>query len=76
VTLPEGVNEVMLVGDRLIVDRLAGREVIVGSASPGRPLAIVSQVEIEYRPARGTTTKKPQARNLPPAPQAEGRAAD
>jgi hypothetical protein len=73
-TLPEGVNEVVLLGDRLIVERLAGREVITGTAAPGRPLAIVSQVEIEYRPAPGA--KKPQATDLSPAAQAPGRAAD
>jgi hypothetical protein len=76
VTLPEGVNEVMLVGDRLVVDRLTGREVVVGASSPGRPMAIVSQVEIEYRPARGTSAKRPQATDLSRPPQARGRAAD
>jgi hypothetical protein len=47
--LPAGVSEVLIAGERLVIERLGGREVIT---APGRPLAVVSQVEIEYRPAR------------------------
>jgi hypothetical protein len=76
VTLPEDVTEVVVLGDRLVVERLAGREVVTGTATPGRPLAIVSQVEIEYRPARGASARRPQAGSLSPSPQGRGRAAD
>jgi hypothetical protein len=75
-TLPEDVTEVVVLGDRLVLERLAGREVVTGAATPGRPLAIVSQVEIEYRPARGASARRPQAGRLSPAPQGRGRAAD
>jgi hypothetical protein len=46
--IPEGVNEVLLAGERLTVERVGGTEVVT---APGRPYAVVSSVEIEYRPA-------------------------
>lgn len=46
--LPEGIDEVSLTGERLTVERLGGTETI---AAPGRPMAVVSEVSIEYRPA-------------------------
>ena len=48
VTLPAGANEVLIVGERLAVERLDGTEVV---SAPGRPLAVISQVEIEDQPA-------------------------
>lgn len=75
-TLPEDATEVVLLGERLVIERLAGREVVTGAAAPGRPLAIVSQVEIEYRPARGTPPRKPQASDWARPAQGPGRAAD
>jgi hypothetical protein len=48
-TIPENVNEVVLTGARLTVERVGGTEVVT---SPGRPYAVVSGVEIEYRPVR------------------------
>lgn len=47
VTVPAGVREVSLLGDQLKIERLAGTELI---NTPGRPIAVVSQVQIEYRP--------------------------
>jgi len=51
ITIPAGVDQVSLLGEVLDAFTAAGRE----SASPGRPVAIVSKVTIEYRPrpARG-----------------------
>jgi hypothetical protein len=46
--VPEGVDEVSIMGERLTVERLAGTETV---AAPGRPIAVVSEVSIEYRPA-------------------------
>ena len=46
--MPEGVSEVVLSGERLTIERVGGTEVV---SAPGRPYAVVSQVEIEYRPA-------------------------
>ena len=46
--VPEGVDEVILSGERLSIERVGGTEVVT---APGRPYAVVSGVEIEYRPA-------------------------
>jgi hypothetical protein len=60
-TVPEGVDEVILSGERLTIERVGGTEVIT---APGRPYAVVSGVEIEYRPAPPT----------PPRPQPKAKA--
>ena len=52
VTIPAGVDQVSLLGEVLDAFTPAGRE----AAAPGRPVAMVSEVTIEYRPqpaARG-----------------------
>jgi len=47
-TLDEiGVDQVSLLGELLDATTSAGREI----ATPGRPVAIISNVQIEYRPA-------------------------
>jgi hypothetical protein len=46
--VPEGVTEVLLTGSRLTIERVGGTEVVT---APGRPYAVVSEVQIEYRPA-------------------------
>ena len=48
ISVPQGVDEVILSGERLSIERVGGTEVIT---APGRPYAVVSGVEIEYRPA-------------------------
>lgn len=48
VTVPAGVNEVALLGETLDAVTPAGHETVV---MPGRPVAIVSSVLFEYRPA-------------------------
>jgi hypothetical protein len=45
--VPDDVSEVVILGERLAVQRLDGRDVF---SSVGRPVAIVSQAELEYRP--------------------------
>ena len=45
--LPPGVTEVSLLGEKLTIERLDGTEVVT---APGRPIAVVSQVQVEYRP--------------------------
>jgi len=52
--LPEDVSEVVMLGDRLVILRLGSSEVVTAATAPGRPLAVVSQVEIEYRPGKTT----------------------
>jgi hypothetical protein len=54
VTLPEDVTKVSLLGEVLDATTSAGRE----TATPGRTVAIVSNVRIEYRPAPPKPTKK------------------
>lgn len=48
VRLPQGVDQVSLLGELLEAVSAAGRE----TAAPGRPVALVSNVNVEYRPLR------------------------
>ena len=48
IPIPAGADQVSLLGEKLEATTPAGRE----SASPGRPVAIVSNVTVEYRPKR------------------------
>ena len=45
VTIPAGIDQVSLLGELLDATTAAGRE----TAAPGRPVAIVSNVTVEYR---------------------------
>jgi hypothetical protein len=48
IDVPAGVTEVSLLGEVLEALTSIGRE----AASPGRPVAIVSNVRVEYRPGK------------------------
>jgi hypothetical protein len=48
VTIPEGEDQVSILGEKLTSERIDGSATYT---SPGRPVAIVSNVMIEYRPA-------------------------
>ena len=48
ILIPESENQVSLLGEKLIVERADGTQTFT---SEGRPIAIVSNVMIEYRPA-------------------------
>jgi hypothetical protein len=48
IELPAEVDQVSLLGEMLEMTTAAGRE----TAAPGRPVAIISNVTIEYRPKR------------------------
>jgi len=48
ITVPEEEQAVSLLGEKLTVDRVDGSATY---SSPGRPIAVVSNVMIEYRPA-------------------------
>jgi hypothetical protein len=50
VTIPAGVDEVSLLGETLDAVTPAGHETVV---LPGRPVAIVSNLLVEYTPAPG-----------------------
>jgi len=47
ISVPDKVDQVSLLGEILDATTAAGRE----TATPGRPVALVSNVQIEYRPA-------------------------
>ena len=63
VELAAEVKEVVLLGERLVIERAEGRD---SFTSAGRPVAIVSNVQVEYRPAAASkpAAKKP-ARKAP-----------
>jgi hypothetical protein len=48
IVVPEAENQVSLLGEKLIVDRAEGPQATY--TSPGRPIAVVSNVMIEYQP--------------------------
>jgi hypothetical protein len=54
ISIPAGVEQVSLLGEVLEATTVAGRE----TATPGRPVAIVSNLQIEYRPAPPKPTRK------------------
>jgi len=47
VTIPESESEVSVLGEKLTVDRVDGTATY---SSLGRPIAVLSDVKIEYRP--------------------------
>jgi hypothetical protein len=61
ITIPEEEEQVSILGEKLTVERLDGTATY---SSPGRPIAIISNVIIEYRPG---PPPKPAAPPKPPA---------
>jgi hypothetical protein len=61
IVIPEAENQVSILGEKLTVDRAEGTATYT---SPGRPIAIISNVLIEYRPAppAGTPARRPARR--------------
>jgi hypothetical protein len=55
--LAPDVTEVSLLGEKLTIERVGGTEVIT---QPGRPIAVVSQVQVEYRPV-GSSGSRPRS---------------
>jgi hypothetical protein len=53
VDLPPGLTEVSLVGEKLLIERLDGSEAVTAA---GRPIAVVSQVFVEYQPVGSAAT--------------------
>jgi hypothetical protein len=47
VTVPADVESVTILGEKLMMERLDGASTY---SAPGRPVAVVSQVQIEFRP--------------------------
>lgn len=58
-TLPEGALEASVLGEKLTMVRPDGTDQFT---APGRPVATISNVMIEYRPAPAAKTAKPPAK--------------
>lgn len=58
ISVPEGEDAVSVLGEKLVVERLEGPGTYT---QPGRPIAVISNVRIEYRP--GPPPKKPRTPN-------------
>jgi hypothetical protein len=59
ITIPEAENQISILGEKLTVDRADGAATY---SSPGRPIAIISNVMIEYQPAPVPTPRPPARR--------------
>ncbi|PYR59591.1 MAG: hypothetical protein DMF85_07370 [Acidobacteria bacterium] len=55
IAIPAGVDQVSLLGETLDATTPAGHETMV---LPGRPVAIVSNMIVEYHPAPASKTSK------------------
>jgi len=65
--IPEAENEISLLGEKVTVETFDGSATY---SSPGRPIAVVSNVTIEYRPApppKPAPSVKPPPPKQPPA---------
>lgn len=56
-TIPEGVQQVSILGEKLTYERIDGSATYT---SPGRPIAIVSNVLIEYQPPPPKPVRRPR----------------
>jgi hypothetical protein len=63
IIIPESEDQVSILGEKLTYERLDGAATYT---SPGRPIAVVSNVMIEYRPA---PPPKPGAQKAAPRPR-------
>ena len=65
ITIPEAEQQVSILGEKVTVERLDGTATY---SSPGRPIAVVSNVQIEYRPApsKPAPAKTAPAKPAPP----------
>lgn len=62
ITVPEAEQQVSILGEKLLVERANGSATYT---TEGRPIAILSNVMIEYRPAPPAPAPKPAARPAP-----------
>lgn len=68
ITVPEAEQQVSILGEKLMVDRADGSSTFT---TEGRPIAIISNVMIEYRPAPPPPPPKPAAKAPAPRPSAK-----
>jgi len=65
IVIPEAENEVSILGEKLTVERADGTQTY---SAEGRPIAIISNVMISYRPAPPKPAPKAPARSTPRRP--------
>ncbi len=66
ITIPEAEQQVAILGEKVTVERLDGTATY---SSPGRPIAVVSNVQVEYQPApppKAAPAKPGTAKPAPP----------
>jgi hypothetical protein len=68
ITVPEAESQVSILGEKLIVERADGTSTFT---SAGRPIAIISNVMIEYHAPPARPAAKPPAAKTPPKPPAK-----
>ena len=64
ISIPEQEEQVSLLGEKVVVDRPDGSATY---ASPGRPIAVVSNVMIEYQPVPVTPPRSGRGRSSTPS---------
>jgi hypothetical protein len=57
IDIPAGIEQVSILGEKLATTRLDGDALYT---APGRPVAVISQVVVEYKPA--PPAKKPRSK--------------
>ena len=62
ITIPEAEGQVSILGEKLTVERIDGNATYT---SPGRPIAVVNNLMIEYRPAPSKPAPKPAPKKKP-----------
>ena len=68
IAIPEAEQQVAILGEKVTVERLDGTATY---SSPGRPIAVVSNVQVEYQPApppKAAPAKPGTAKPAPPKP--------
>jgi hypothetical protein len=64
IAIPEDQQQVSILGEKLTVDRLDGTDLF---QTPGRPVAVISNVRLEYRPKPPTPARRPATTTRRPA---------
>jgi hypothetical protein len=59
IEIPPGIDAVSILGERLTMKGVEGTETY---ASEGRPVAVISDVKVEYRPAAASPARRPATR--------------
>jgi hypothetical protein len=62
ITIPEAEGQVSILGEKLTVERIDGSATYT---SPGRPIAVINNLMIEYRPAPSKPAPKPAPKKKP-----------